>query len=103
MRSARSSKHLAVLAQAMTFHCVRNTVLEDWHASGRLSSAEVKAFMKDVTAKLYSTMCMIGDQDFEEVYTSLAAETRLAWDEPKLDRDFIETFRAELLKQASKA
>jgi hypothetical protein len=37
----------------MTLHCVRNTVIEDYHAAGKLTQAEMKEFNKEIADKVY--------------------------------------------------
>lgn len=38
----------------MALHCVRNTVIEDYHAQGKISDAEMKAFNIEVVNKIYT-------------------------------------------------
>lgn len=47
-------RNKAELAKVLAYHCVRNTALEDIHAEGRISDAEMKALMIEVTDRLYT-------------------------------------------------
>jgi len=38
----------------MTVNCIRNTVIENYHARGSLSQADMKAFNEEVSNKLYT-------------------------------------------------
>jgi hypothetical protein len=42
------------LALLLTVNCVRNTVIEDYHAAGKLSDSEMKAFNQEVANKIYT-------------------------------------------------
>src|ERR1700729_3986572 len=42
------------LALLMAVNCVRNTVIEDYHAQGKLSNAEMMAFNREVARAPYS-------------------------------------------------
>ncbi len=42
------------LALIVAVNCVRNTVIEDYHADGKLSDGDMKNFNKDVANKLYT-------------------------------------------------
>ena len=43
----------------MALHCVRNTVSEDYHASGKLTDAEMSAFNHEVADKIYSFLLLV--------------------------------------------
>lgn len=44
------------LAQALAYHCVRNTRLEDIHANDRISDEEMKDLMIEVTNSIYTAL-----------------------------------------------
>jgi hypothetical protein len=41
------------LAMLMAVNCVRNTVVDDYHAQGKLDDSEMKAFNQEVANKIY--------------------------------------------------
>ncbi|MCZ7861040.1 hypothetical protein O9X98_06440 [Agrobacterium salinitolerans] len=88
-----SSKYLQSLAKAVVFHCVRNTVIEDWHAEGRISQAEMKEFIKEVVDRQYTTMLNLSDPEFADEFFRFASETEQQWDKPKFDVEFDQAIR----------
>ena len=40
------------IAKTITYHCVRNTIIEDIHANGGISQREMMALMMEVTANI---------------------------------------------------
>ena len=55
---------LSELALRMALHCVRNTIIEDYHSRGSISDAEMKVFNKEVVNKLYTFLHIIMNPDY---------------------------------------
>jgi len=49
-------KLLKQFAKMITLNCVRNTVIEDYHARGSLSQEEMKAFNIEVCSHIYTAL-----------------------------------------------
>lgn len=87
MRTAEL-KHLAPL---MAVNCVRNTIIEDYHALGKLSDPEMKAFNQQVANKLFTFLTYLFDKLAEDQQAFLNVMSFMYptnWDQPKLDRSF---------------
>ena len=88
-----SLKRLALL---MAVNCVRNTVIEDYHAAGKLDDAEMKAFNQEVANKIYTFLQFLflkPDEDREAFMSAMGVMYRLNCDRPKVDREFVETVK----------
>ncbi len=81
-----SLKRLALL---MTVNCVRNTVIEEYHSSGKISDPEMKAFNKEVANRIYTVLLALLDPEFGddqvELFAWLERNYPHNWDEPTLD------------------
>ena len=85
---------IADLALRMVLHCVRNTVIEDYHSQGKLTDPEMKAFNKEVVNKAYTFLQIVLNPDYEEQKEVLFSSPYLFykpshWDAPEPDRDFM--------------
>jgi hypothetical protein len=84
--------YLQRLALLITVNCVRNTVIEDYHADGKLSDAEMKAFNQEVANKIFTFLHYLFEKPREDEEAFLSAMGMMypsRWDEPKLDTDFV--------------
>jgi len=83
---------LQELALLITQHCVRNTVIERYHAEGKLSDPEMCEFNKEVANKLYTALLNLGDaarcNRFIGMLTMLPRD---GWDTPMEDPSFRRT------------
>ena len=84
------ANHFRNLALRMALHCVRNTIIEDSHAAGKLTDQEMAAFNREVADKIYSFLHIM----FNPSYSSrraAALEYLYApqWDQPTLDKSFL--------------
>ncbi len=52
MPKKKDGSHLKDIALIMSVNCVRNTIIENYHAEGKRSDDEMKAFNKEVANKL---------------------------------------------------
>ena len=57
-------KDLQDLALVLAVYCVRNTIIEDYHAAGKLSDPEMKAFNIEVSNKLFTALSFMLDPRF---------------------------------------
>jgi hypothetical protein len=84
------------LALLIAVNCVRNTVIEDYHAAGKLDDSEMKAFNQEVTNKIYTFLQFLfvkPDADREAFMSAMGMMYPSNWDQPKADRDFLETVK----------
>ena len=84
------------LALLMAVNCVRNTVIENYHAAGKLDDSEMKAFNQEVTNKIYTFLQFLfvkPDADREAFMSAMGMMYPSDWDQPKADRDFLETVK----------
>ena len=92
---------LEQLAVVMAVNCVRNTCIEAYHAQGKLTDAEMKAFNKEVADRIYTFLEVLFARPKEEWRAFLADRAFLAgnavqtWDKPK--------FREEMWRGKSHA
>lgn len=54
------------LALLMTVNCVRNTVIETYHADGKITDPEMKAFNKEVANRIYTVLVALLDSDYRD-------------------------------------
>jgi hypothetical protein len=75
------------IALGIAHVCVRNTVIEQYHAAGKLTDEEMKAFNKEVANKLYTTLTLSCDRETLDAACALFVEYRPPnWDLPTIDR-----------------
>ena len=85
-----SLKRLALL---MAVNCVRNTVIENYHAAGKLDDSEMKAFNQEVANKIYTFLQFLlvkPDEDRDAFLGAMGLMYPSNWDQPKVDRSFAE-------------
>lgn len=82
----------------MALHCVRNTVIENYHAQGKISDAEMKAFNIEVVNKLYTFLQITQNpkysKELELVFKNKEGFSALfhlpyGWNKPILHKGFI--------------
>jgi hypothetical protein len=98
-----NQSHLKRLALLMAVNCVRNTVIENYHAAGKLDDAEMKAFNQEVANKIYTFLhywFVKPDVDRDTFQRAMGAMYPKNWDQPKIDRDFVEAVK--ILKRIEK-
>ena len=61
------------LALLMAVSCVRNTIIEDYHAQGKLDDAEMMAFNKEVANKIYTFLTFLFAKPVEDQDAFLSA------------------------------
>lgn len=85
-----SDAYLKRLALIMAVNCVRNTVIENYHARGSLSQEDMRIFNKEVANKLYTFFRFLFKGTVEEREALLKATGLLypsEWDQPVIDAD----------------
>ena|ERR1022692_197843 len=91
--SSPLTEHLRSLALTMAVACVRNTVIENYHADGKISDAEMKAFNKEVVNRLYTVLCVLHDPELKAgqpgVLRYLDMYYPTNWDQPRLDANLV--------------
>ena len=78
------------LALAMAHQCVRDTEVENWHSEGRISQAEMKAWMINVVDRIYTVIANLGDEQFTNGLEILSAETVVMWKKPTINHSLVE-------------
>lgn len=89
-KSNPEMKHLALL---MTLHCVRNTVIEDYHSSGKITDDEIKKFNIEVSNKIYSFLELLTNKDLTEYWSTIINNPKVFymptnWNQPRFDKEF---------------
>jgi hypothetical protein len=86
---------LSDLALRMALHCVRNTIIEEYHSRGSISDAEMKVFNKEVVNNLYTCLHVIMNPNYD-LEGLLAQEYGAAhfymphgWDAPELNKSIL--------------
>jgi hypothetical protein len=84
------------LALLMAVNCVRNTVIEDYHAQGKLNNSEMKAFNQEVANKIYTFLNFLlnkPDEDRDAFLGAMGVMYPSNWDQPRIDRDFADVVK----------
>lgn len=73
----------------LSVYCVRNTIIEEYHANGQLSQADMKAFNIEVSDKIFTALSLLFGQEFEPnrgaFLELLAKNYPSGWQAPELD------------------
>ncbi len=79
------------IALLMAVTCVRNTIIEKYHAAGKITDDEMAAFNREVANKLFTFMTyMRGTQeDFNDFIQLVSLNYPTNWDKPELDKDLV--------------
>ena len=98
MRDDMLDTGLKELALKLALHCVRNTIIEDYHARGSISDAEMKVFNKQVVNNLYTFLQLMHNPNYQAELETLFSETRIfhfptGWNEPVLNQKLIDVLR----------
>ncbi len=79
---------LQEVALGMTCLCVRNTIIEDYHAAGKITDAEMKMFNKQVANKIYAALINMASPEAERKFAVMhlfETSRPYNWDSPELD------------------
>ena len=77
-------------ALRMALHCVRNTIIEDYHAAGKLTDAEMAAFNREVASKIYSFLQIMSNPEHSAIRQhALGWLYRPDWEDPVFDESFM--------------
>lgn len=99
-------KTMQDMALIMAVNCVRNTIIEDYHAAGKISDPEMAAFNKEVANKLFTFLTHLfgRSEDSQDFLEMLSAFYPSDWDKPKLDENTVralEMYRERKRRSAS--
>ncbi len=93
------------LAMLMAVNCVRNTVIESYHAAGKITDPEMMAFNKEVVNKLYTFLTLYFGQPEESskiAFLNLMERYYPSnWDFLKLDAGFVTATKRALKKSST--
>jgi hypothetical protein len=67
------SRHFRALALLIALHCVRNTIIENYHAVGRLTDPEIAALNREVVNKIYAFLQIMLNPRYEAVRPTVFA------------------------------
>ena len=78
------------MAKIVAVNCVRNTVIEDYHANGQLSQDDMKAFNQQVCNNIYTFLTYMGGppERFEKLMRVWGMWFPHNWDDPELNEEF---------------
>ena len=89
--------HFKTMALMMVIHCVRNTVIEDYHADGKLSEEEMMKFNKEVSDKIYTFLQVMFNpsnrKQRKQLLSILNEYGTNGWDQPRLDESFLKVLK----------
>ena len=79
------------IALLMAVTCVRNTVIEKYHAAGKITDDEMAAFNREVANKLFTFMTYMRgkEADWNDFIQLVGRNYPTNWDRPKLDDDLV--------------
>jgi hypothetical protein len=89
-------KELKFLAKIIAVHCVRNTIIEDYHSEGKLGQLEMKNFNKEVCNKIYTYLylCCFKTKDWQKLFLGeYGVGSIVGWDNPTLDKNFMKAVK----------
>lgn len=90
------------VALRLALHCVRNTVIEDYHSQGKLSDQEMMKFNKAVVNKLYTYLQVLLNPKYREENELMFKNLKnmppffyrpSGWDEPVFDKEILNALR----------
>jgi hypothetical protein len=78
------------IALRMALHCVRNTIIENYHTTGKLTDSEMAVFNREVANKIYSFLQIVLNPRYSgDLQYALEWLDRPEWDEPVFDKSFL--------------
>ncbi len=103
------SKNNRDLALRMALHCVRNTIIENYHAQGKISDKEMKALNIEVVNKVYTFLELFtnpkykNERDLAFYGENPSYYLPHGWDTPKIDKHRIEAIHLILIGDVAKS
>jgi hypothetical protein len=75
------------IALIMSVTCVRNTIIEKYHADGKLDDADMEAFNRQVADRIYTFLSYLlsTQRDMSDVLEALRHYLPTDWDQPQRD------------------
>lgn len=91
----QSLKNLALM---LAVHCVRNTIIEDYHTKGKITDPEMMAFNKEVVDNMYTFLQVIHNPIYHVEKEVLSRNNRVfympvGWDVPKLNQSILKALQ----------
>jgi len=90
-------KLLKQFAKMITLNCVRNTVIEDYHARGSLSQEDMKAFNIEVCSHIYTALHIYLKGTKQERAELLYLWSWMGgisnWDDPEINKNTMEALK----------
>ena len=77
------------IALLMAKTCVRDTIIEQYHAKGKITNSEMADFNREVVNKLYTFMHHLfgADEDKAVFLEAIQMHYPTDWDQPTTDKD----------------
>ncbi len=75
------------IALIMSVTCVRNTIIEKFHADGKLDDADMEAFNRQVAERIYTFLSYLlsTHRDMGDLMEALRHYLPTDWDQPQRD------------------
>ncbi len=75
------------IALIMSVTCVRNTIIEKYHADGKLDDTDMEAFNRQVADRIYTFLCYLfgARRDMGDMLEALRHYLPTDWDQPQRD------------------
>ena len=94
-----SDDPLRGIALIMSVTCVRNTVIERYHADGKLDDADMEAFNRQVADRIYTFLSYLlaHPREASDLIEALRHSLPTDWDQPQRDAFIdkaVEAYRA---------
>lgn len=86
------TKVMKDLALMVTVNCVRNTVIEDYHARGSLSQDDMAAFNRQVADNIYTVFDFMfnrSPEDSQALIGFMGMYYPTNWDEPQINEGLV--------------
>ncbi|HEX9504358.1 MAG TPA: hypothetical protein VF974_08680 [Patescibacteria group bacterium] len=85
--------HFKTMALMMAIHCVRRTIIEDYHVAGKISDEEMMKFNKEVSNKIYTFLQVMFNpsnrKQRKQLISILNEWGTDGWDQPRLDESLL--------------
>lgn len=107
LREESYSKTIQDMALRIALHCVRNTIIEDYHAQGKISDQEMKAFNIEVVNNIFTFFELMSNSKFQKERDFVfGKESRwfykpTNWNAPELDERRINGIHDAMEREAS--
>lgn len=87
------------LALIFAVHCVRNTIIEEYHLQGKISDPEMMAFNKEVANNLYTYLQLFFNPSYENQLRLMLQNPMFAYKPPGWDRPIFNEWVEKYIKK----